>query len=304
MLIPKSILIRFAALGFAAFTVFACSSPPEKGSVDQEEPEAEVANKPVDDTEPEDDIETPSKKKSTPQISLSTAPKKTGKMVPGLEFNQRNEFLGMSILKMSADGIRLDSPNLTAVYPPGKVGPTIFNPLTGKAMLLTSKNSSFLKQASGMSGSGEEETKKVGVETVAGFKCNHYVVDRFVFNPKTKERIHDWTTEVWGTRELGLPKNIVDDCSKLTMMPSSFGFPLRVIRHAAPTEREKKKGMTGKQRRVMIDTMSAKKTKFDKGEFVLLDGYEPVQDEMALMMSNDKGDDFMSELDDEKPVRR
>jgi len=302
MLISLTNLIRFAMLTFAAFAVFACSSAPEQAAVDKDEPDDEIASKPVDDTELEDEIE-PTKKKKTPEVSLSTAPKKTGKMVPGLEFNQRNEFLGMSILKMSADGIRLDSPNLTAVFPPGKIGPTVFNPLTGKAMLLTSKNSSFLKQASGMSGAGEEETKQVGTETVAGYKCNHFVVDRFVFNPKTKQRIHSWTTEIWGTRDLGLPKSIIEDCSKLTMMPPSFGFPMRVIRHATPTEAEKKKGLTGKQRRVMIDTISAKKAKFDKGEFVLLEGYEPVQDEMALMMSNDKGDDFMSEFD-EKPVRK
>lgn len=303
MLITKSSLFQSAALVLATFTLFSCSSAPDKTGVDKDEPDEEIASKPVDDTLPEEDEDLPAKKKK-PEVTLSTAPKKTGKMVPGLEFNQRNEFLGMSILKMSAEGIRLDSPNLTAIYPPGKSGPTVFNPLTGKAMVLTAKNSSFLKQASGMSGAGEEETKSVGVETVAGYKCNHFVVDRFVFNPKTKERIHSWTTEIWGTRDLGMPKNIIDDCSKLTMMPPSFGFPMRVIRHGSATELEKKKGMTGKQRRVMIDTISAKKTKFDKGEFVLLEGFQPVQDEMALMMSNDKEDDFMSELDDDRPVRR
>ena len=301
MLISKSTILRSSAILLAACTVFACSNAPDKAAVDKDEPDEEVSTKTVDETLP-DDEDSPKKK---PTVTLSTVPKKTGQTVPGLEFNQRNEFLGMTILKMSAQGIRLDSPNLTAIFPPGKAGPTVFNPLTGKAMVLTSKNSSFLKQASGMGGSGEEETKKVGAETVAGYKCTHYVVDRFVFNPKTKERIHQWTTEIWGTRDLGLPKNIVEDCAKLTMMPPSFGFPMRVIRHATPTEQEKKRGATGKQRRVMIDTITAKKSKLDKGEFVLLDGYEPVQDEMALMMSNDKGDDFLSEMDEDvKPRRR
>lgn len=308
ILLEKSNLFKALALGLSAFLLVSCGSSPQK-SEDKAKDAEEVADKPVDDSEPDDDALSgssgkPASAKIKAEPSFSTVPKKTGKMVSGLEFNQRNEFLGMTILKVSPEGIRLDTPTVSAVFPPKDVGPHVYNSVTGKTMLLTSKNSSFLQQASGMTGSGEEETKKAGTETIAGYKCTHYVVDRFVVNPKTKEKFHEWTTEVWATRDLPLPKQTIDDCSKLTMMPPSFGFPMRVVRHATPTEKEKKRGLKGRQRRVMIDTLSCKNAKFDKGEFELLTGFERVNDEMALMMSNEDDSDLTADLDEEKPVHR
>ena len=270
---------------------------------DKADKEDEVADKPVDEAEPEDDLGKTSKGKvpTAPEKALSTIAPKTGVMIPGLEFNQKNEFLGSTVLKLSASGIRLDSPNLTAVFPPGQSGPNVYNPMTGKFMVLTNKNSTFLRQSTGMDKGISEEASKVGTDTIAGYKCTHFKVEKYLVNPRTKEKNHQWTTEIWGTRELALPKPILNDCSKLTMMPPEFGFPMRVIRHTAPTDQERSKGLVGQQKRVMIDTLVAKKTSFDKCNFQLLTGYTPVKDEMELMMANDAElDNTLSEMDDDK----
>lgn len=72
MLISKSSLVRSAAACLAAFTLFSCSGAPDKASVDKDEPDEEMASKPVEDTLPEEEEEVSVKKKQ-PELSLSTA---------------------------------------------------------------------------------------------------------------------------------------------------------------------------------------------------------------------------------------
>lgn len=265
-----------------------CSSAPNTASGDK--PEV-ISDKPVEEAEPEEDLSEPVKKPSmSSEKTLSTAPVLTNVKVPAIEFRQQNEFLGSSVLKLSPAGVRLDSPNIAAVFPAGASGPTIFNPITGKSMLLTSKNSAFLRHAGGLEKGSGEVAKKIAVETIAGMKCIHFRIESYKVDPKTKAKSLDWTTEVWATRDLGLPSKIIDDCSKLTMIPPELGIPLRLVRESKPTAQEKSKGVEGVQRRTLIDTFSAKKKQLDKGEFILLVGYQPVKDEMELMMSGDKGE--------------
>ena len=248
---------------------------------------------------------------------LSTEGKKTGEMVDGYEFAQQNEFLGLTNLKVSKVGIRLESPNLTCIMLPGKEA-IAYNAQNGNCMQLTAKSAAMLAGKRPNEAPSVEETKTVGKDKIAGLNCTHYVITKYFIqevpvdpvaysDPKNannpaahkmkKEKVYGWETDIWATKDIQVPASIVKDCARMTQMPPGLGFPVRIQRdlrsktqkeQAATEDQSKLKpvGMRSQVKRV-IDTSSYKKSKLDKGDFVPLDGFKTVKDEMQLMMSGD-----------------
>lgn len=308
-------------------TLTACGPKPD---ADKTEEDTETGTKAASDEELEDVEESGPKKVRAPKVRLSTEGKPTGQMVDGYEIEQQNEFLGLTKLKLSKLGARLESPNLTCIIMPGKEA-IAYNPDNGNSMQLTTKSAAMLAGKRPNEGPSQEVIdKEKAVENIAGLKCNKYVVHKFFFytepghprkgpvpdgKGKTSDQLKDegwveaWHTEIWATKDLKIPPQVMKDCARLTMMPPDLGFPMRIeklgmrntnIRTGKGSQRNPAPA-NGMRAKFVIDTHSIEKTKFDAGNFTLLAGYKPVKDEMALMMSGDESELDDMGLDDDNP---
>lgn len=309
-------------------TLTACGPKPDADKTDDE---TETSTKASSDDELEDAEESSPKKVRAPKVRLSTEGKPTGQMVDGYAIEQQNEFLGLTKLKLSKLGARLESPNLTCIIMPGKEA-IAYNPDNGNSMQLTTKSAAMLAGKRPNEGPSQEVVDKdKAVENIAGLKCNKYVVHKFFFfvkpgakkgpvpdgTGKTSEQLERegweeaWHTEIWATKDLKIPAQVMKDCARLTMMPPDLGFPMRIEklaqRNSSSTMRSGKGNQkypgsaNGMRAKFVIDTHSIEKTKFDAGNFTLLAGYKPVKDEMALMMSGDESELDEMGLDDDNP---
>lgn len=248
--------------------------------------------------------DTSSKKtKKAPKVTYTVEPKPTGQVVDGFEVHQQNEFLGPCVLKISKNGVRLESSTITVILPTGKDA-IAYNPQNGNSMELSSKSASMLAGNTHGGEDSKDETKKVGTDKIAGVKCTHYQLVRKFLNKKTKQEIDHYTTDIWATKDLKVPPQVLKDCARMTMMPPELGFPVKVIRETNVTTKIKGKQQGGSRTREVISTSEFKPTKVDTGNFALLSGFKTVKDEMKLMMSDDEselgGSSSLDELDKEK----
>src|SRR5579883_1129686 len=239
-----------------------------------------------EDTASDDDLMGNSKNKQPPKPALSVEPKKTGQEVDGYIVHQQNEFLGPTVLKIAKPGIRLESSTLTVVFPAGKEA-IAFNPQNGNCMALTARSAAMMAGTAKAKGEQQKDrTSKIGTEKIAGIKCIHYELTREFIDKKTKKPIDSFSTEIWATKDLKLPPQIMKDCAKMTMMPPELGIPVRVIRQAATTKAESIKGeKLPRKKRDVISTSKCEIVKLDTGEFVPPSGFKTVTDEMKLMMT-------------------
>lgn len=273
------------------------------GQQNQKEAALEDPEKLAEETEKLDDLgsdemlsEGP--KNKAPKPELSTEGKKTGKMIDGMIINQQNEFLGMTTLKLSKLGVRMESPTITCIMLPGKEA-MAYNPRNGNCMQLTEKSAAMLAGSRGYNGPMEQKTKKLGTEKIAGINCIHYELVKYFRDAKTKQLYPAWSSELWACKDIGLPPLIIKDVARLTVMPPELGFPVRIEREARTTQAEHRKGENRVYvKRRVIDTTAQKKAKIDEGQFAYLDGFKTVKDEMQLMMSSDEDEMLGSELDE------
>jgi hypothetical protein len=144
----------------------------------------------------------------------------------------------------------------------------------------------------------KDKTEKLGTEKIAGIKCVHYELTREFVDKKTKKALDSYSTEIWATKELKLPPEIMKDCAKMTMMPPELGLPVRVIRESKTTKAETIRGdKVPRKKRDVISTSDFQTAKIDKGEFIPLSGFKIVKDEMKLMMSEEDPTAGMDDLD-------
>lgn len=294
------ILSQTCFLSFSCLLIYGCaSSQPTDKSKEQEADKQAAASEKIDDLDDNLDDLSSSGKKAAPKPQLSTEGKKTGSMVDGVIINQQNEFLGMSTLKMSKLGVRLESPSITVIMLPGKEA-IAYNSQNGNCMALTERSAALLAGSKNFDNPGEEKITKVGTEKIAGLDCIHYDVMKYYQDPKTKKQYPGWSTDVWACKDIGVPSSIVNDCARLTMMPKNLGFPVRIVREARTTDMEKRKGATNaNQKRPVINTSKFAKAKLDKGEFAEIEGFKKVKDEMQLMMSGDDSELIGTDLEEE-----
>lgn len=281
---------RWGLVAVSGILITACSSQP--GPKDQlSEDSKSLESEKLDDLESDELLsDKPGKKKETKKTQVSTECKKTGKTVDGLVINQQNEFLGMTTLKVSKLGVRLESPTITCIMKPGQEA-MAYNCRNGSSMQLTQKSASLLAGSRNMGMPTEQKTKKLGNENIAGLDCTHYELTRYFQDPKSKQTRGGWSSELWACKNVGLPPEIIKDVARLTQMPPELGFPVRIEREAATTQSERQKGESRAYvKRRVINTSAQRKEKLDTGEFDYLDGFKKVKDEMQLMMSSDDDD--------------
>jgi hypothetical protein len=254
------------------------------------------------DANPLDDdvLSTPTKPrfgKNAAHKAISTEGKHTGDMTPGVVAQQQNEFLGLTVVKLSKYGVRMESPNICVVIETGKP-PMAYNSQNGTSLPLTPQSVAYMAGNMEMAQQegGDLTTKKMGVENVCGKKCIHYRLSKVFKDPKTKKIVHGWAEDIWATKDVNVPPAIVKECAKLSMVPTELGFPLKIQRFLrAPGESEledidslKKKNKV--RSRDVIKTVSIASAKLDRGDFALLTGFKPVQDQMQFMMGADDAD--------------
>lgn len=235
---------------FLSGMLAACGPSPDAEKLDDTD-----TSKSASAEEELDDIDDSAKEKKPPKPpkpKLSTEGKKTGVLVDGYEFEQKNEFLGATKLKLCKFGIRLESPNLLCVMLPGQEA-IAYNPQNGNCMQLTAKSAAMLAGKRPNEGPTAEviEPQK-GTEMIAGLKCNKYIIRKFFPGENTSPALakanmtlkkqksaealkkegyfQGWHTEFWSTKDINVPAEIVKDTARLTMMPGGLGFPVRIQR--------------------------------------------------------------------------
>lgn len=248
---------------------------------------SETAKEDDDDEDILDEKPAEGKKKVPAKPKLSSEAKKTGKLIDGVIVHQQNEFLGPCLLKIGKPGVRVESSTITVIFPCGKE-PIAYNPQNGNCMALNTKSAGLM---SGNMHAGEEykdHTEKVGTEKIAGVNCTHYLLTRVFVDKKTgKELNGKYATDVWFTRDLKLPPQVIKDCARMIMMPADLGFPVKI-------EREPKTSYQNSHpnagRRNVVITNKFESAKIDSGEFAPLAGFSTVKDEMKLMMSDEESE--------------
>ncbi|MBX9688974.1 MAG: hypothetical protein K2X27_19860 [Candidatus Obscuribacterales bacterium] len=247
----------------------------------------------IDDME---EVSTKARKNKAPKPKLSSMAAKTGTMVDCVVMDQRNEFLGLTKVKLSKLGARIESANIVVIMQPGK-GTMAYNAANGNCLQLTKKSAAMLagQKDMDMAVESKHSTKKLDSEKLAGLDCNHYLIEREFVNKKTKAVKSRWATEVWAAKNSGVPQNVIKDFAEMSQMPADLGLPLRIERDLGTTAVN---GVTKRSKRIVIDTDSYSKAKVDKAEFQPLSGYKLVTDEMQLMVTDDDSELVNSELDD------
>ena len=320
----RSLFCSASMVLLLSVSLSACGPKPDAEKADDD---TETSTKAASEEEVEDLEDTSSKKSHEPKKRLSTEGKHTGEMVDGYEIEQRNEFLGPTTLKVSKYGARLESPNLTCIILPGKEA-MAYNPDNGNSMQLTSRSAAMLAGKRPNEGPSVEVTEKSKTsDLIADMKCSRYVVHKLFLRKRLRkgEAVPDskgktakelkkdgwreeWSTEIWATKELKVPPQVMKDCARLTMMPPDLGFPMRIEKMNAAVTLEQNGSVANTQHvasriksKYVIDTSKVKPAKFDKGDFAHLDGYKEVKDEMALMMSGDESELEDIGMDDESP---
>lgn len=292
----------------------ACAGTVVKDS-HEAKPETQTANaiQQMDAADDESDEAENSLETKKTQSVFSTEGKKTGDVSKGIVVEQQNEFLGLTIVKLSKWGVRMDSPSISVILNPGKDA-MAYNSQNGSCLKLSSKSAAFMSGAVGdkNKGAGDLKTRKLGNEVICGKPCVHYRLSKLLKDAKTNKVYDSWAEDVWTTKDLNVPPLIIKECAKLTLLPPDLGFPVKIVRfknrngeHGAEEVEEllRKDIVDKKRQRQVIGTVSFSPQELDKGEFQYLQGFKAAEDEMQFMMSSD--DSALADMDsgDQKPTR-
>ena len=312
----KSCLRALQTLSMAFFvmiTLASCSGGDQKTQTAEAGADSKTEDSATDKSaEDPDEILDPDegvKKKSgegKKKAQFSTDGKRTGVTTAGIAVQQENEVLGLTVVKVCKFGIRMDSPSITVVVPPGQT-PMAFNSQNGTSLMLTERAASFMAGMSKKGGRKHDEELRVvdmGKETFCNKPCNHYRFIKILKDDKTKKPYDSWAEDAWFTKDVNnVPPNILNDCAKLVLLPTKYGFPVRIARwknraHAS-TDVSRLMNLDKSKIKDVIKSLSFENSTLDKGDFILPEGFKPAKDEMQFMMAGVEGDDELDTVLDD-----
>ncbi len=214
----------------------------------------------------------------------------------GWVFEQKSEYYGRHTTTVSDVGCKLSSQ---------KLGITLVTHAPGWQILAcNARKKEFLELSQEqwqrkMGGHRSREwhryswIKKVGEETIAGLRAEHYQA----FDEKMHDKVRRnkgrvdgdknqiYNSEIWVARDVKAPPQAAAMTSGLGGLPMELGFVLRIYQFKIPG-----------QKLIALDTVKSEHKKLSPADFVLPKGYKRVKDEFDLMMDEGGVNDAASLL--------
>lgn len=212
----------------------------------------------------------------------------------GLVLEMESTFFGASTIKVSKDGIRIDSKKLGLVIVSHAPSWSViaFNEKT-KAYYeatqeewrkrLASRTSS--KQANRM----KQDIKQTGTSKVAGQNTKIYRWSDFYTKGGGSKKLNPTITDFYASQSSLIPKQAAGVLASSSDLPAEFGLPLKITR-------EEK----GTKKLTLLNTTKCVESPLDKTIFFQPKGFKRVSSEVALIMDtgdDDEMDSLMNGLD-------
>ncbi len=198
-----------------------------------------------------------------------------------------SDYFGNSTMKVSKDGIRIDSK---------KLGITIVSHAPGWSVIAFNERSKsyyeatldeWKKRVASRAGMkhGKQEIKLTGTAKIEGQKVKIYrwVDDR---TRGGRKKTNPVITDMYAMQSLLVPKQAAAVIASASDLPPDFGLPMRITRS--------QQGV--KKASMVLDTLKCKEGAIAKTVFFQPKGFKRVSSEVALIMEG--GDDDMGDLMD------
>lgn len=197
-----------------------------------------------------------------------------------------SDYFGNSTMKVSKDGIRIDSKKLgiTIVSHAPEWSVIAFNERSKSYYEATLEEwKKRVAQRSGMK-HGKQEIKLTGTAKIEGQKVKVYrwVDDR---TRSGRKKTNPVVTDMYAMQSLLVPKQAAAVIASASDLPPDFGLPMRITRAQPGT----------KKASMVLDTLKCKEGAIAKTVFFQPKGFKRVSSEVALIM---EGDDDMGDLMD------
>jgi hypothetical protein len=204
----------------------------------------------------------------------------------GLTMEVESDYFGNSTMRVSKDGIRIDSK---------KLGISIVSHAPGWSVILFNERSKsyyeatleeWKKRVASRAGMkhGKQEIKLTGSAKIEGQKVKVY---RWVDDTTRsgRKKPNPVSTDLYAMQSLLVPKEAAAVLASASDLPPDFGLPMRITRSQL--------GM--KKASMVLDTLKCKEGAIAKTVFFQPKGFKRVSSEVALIM---EGDDDMGDLMD------
>lgn len=214
----------------------------------------------------------------------------------GWVFEQRSEYYGRHTTVISESGCKLNSEKLGITLVTHGPDWEILVSNAKKREFLELTQQQWQKKMGGHHNREWQRyrwIKKVGEDTVAGLKADHYqALDDKMHDKSRKYRVltsanknQAFNSEIWVARDVKAPPQAASLTAGLGGLPMEMGFVLRIYQFKIPG-----------QKLVALDTVKANHTKISPTEFTLPKGYKRVKDEFDLLMMDEGGADDAASL--------
>jgi hypothetical protein len=204
----------------------------------------------------------------------------------GLTLEVESDYFGNSTMKVSKDGIRIDSK---------KLGITIVSHAPGWSVIAFNERSKsyyeatheeWKKRVASRAGMkhGKQEIKLTGTAKIEGQKVKVYrwVDDR---TRSGRKKTNPVVTCMYAMQSLLVPKEAAAVIASASDLPPDFGLPMRIT----------KLQQGAKKASLVLDTLKCKEGAIAKTVFLQPKGFKRVSSEVALLM---EGDDDVGDLMD------
>lgn len=220
------------------------------------------------------------------QAAVSPADSPGTSKQTGLLLDVKSDYFGNSLMKVSKDGIRIDSK---------KLGITIVSHAPNWSVIAFNEHSKsfyeatledWKKRVSSRSGikQGKQEIKQTGTAKIKGQNVRVYRwIDERTKSLKRPDKIV--VTDLYAMQSKLVPKQAAAVISSASDLPPDFGLPMRITR-----------SQKGKETATILDTLNCKEGLIAKADFYQPKGFKRVSSEVALLM--DGADDEMDGLMD------